>query len=249
MPTTIVNLRDVPAAERTGVTYIGRQIGRGRNAHTPASPWANPFRIDHRISREMSIAWYALLLYSSPELMGDARATLAGRTLGCWCKPEACHGDVLARVCDLPGDLYRDLLELLAHTADAPWQWRLGGDDVESVRRLIDAGVLQGREASRLVSHRALTGCRVWRWADLPRLPGETGLFFPAGNRALVASPPEQCRYCGCHEGRACQDETRQGLPCHWFSPGVCSAPGCVALSRWELDRRGVGVVKGGFFA
>ena len=32
-----------------------------------------------------------------PELLA-ALPELAGKTLGCWCAPKACHGDVLARL-------------------------------------------------------------------------------------------------------------------------------------------------------
>jgi hypothetical protein len=34
-----------------------------------------------------------------PELMA-ALGEIRGKVLGCWCKPAACHGDVLARLAD-----------------------------------------------------------------------------------------------------------------------------------------------------
>lgn len=35
-----------------------------------------------------------------PDLMGDLHE-LKGKTLGCWCAPLACHGDVLAELAEL----------------------------------------------------------------------------------------------------------------------------------------------------
>jgi hypothetical protein len=50
-----------------------------------------------------SLARYEAWLFEQPELVA-ALAELAGKTLGCWCAPRACHGDVLARLANaLPG--------------------------------------------------------------------------------------------------------------------------------------------------
>ena len=49
-------------------------------------------------SREEVIARYERWLASQPGLVSRARRELAGKVLGCWCAPLACHGDVLARV-------------------------------------------------------------------------------------------------------------------------------------------------------
>jgi hypothetical protein len=40
-------------------------------------------------------------LLTQPALLA-ALPELAGRTLGCWCAPRACHGDVLARLANAP---------------------------------------------------------------------------------------------------------------------------------------------------
>jgi hypothetical protein len=34
-------------------------------------------------------------LERKPDLVARAREEFRGKVLGCWCKPEACHGDVL----------------------------------------------------------------------------------------------------------------------------------------------------------
>lgn len=73
--------------------YIGRAMpGRAE------SPFANPFRIGPDGSREDVLNAYdqylAERLAREPELAA-ALERLRGRRLGCWCKPLACHGDIL----------------------------------------------------------------------------------------------------------------------------------------------------------
>lgn len=76
--------------------YIGRP-----------SIWGNPF--SHKAgtlaqfqvsSREEAISKYREWLMQQPELLKKVHE-LKGKTLGCWCKPAACHGDVLAELADL----------------------------------------------------------------------------------------------------------------------------------------------------
>jgi hypothetical protein len=62
-------------------------IGRG-------SKWGNPFIIGQDGNRDQVIAKYRRWLFDNPELMADLDE-LSGKTLGCFCKPERCHGDVL----------------------------------------------------------------------------------------------------------------------------------------------------------
>lgn len=61
------------------------------------SSFANPFTAK-KYGREESIRLYREYiidkLKKDPKLMDEFRQ-LRGKTLGCWCKPEACHGDVL----------------------------------------------------------------------------------------------------------------------------------------------------------
>jgi hypothetical protein len=66
--------------------YIGRP-----------SKWGNAFVIGRDGTRDEVIARYEAWLLQQPELVG-ALGELAGKTLGCWCAPAACHGDVLARL-------------------------------------------------------------------------------------------------------------------------------------------------------
>lgn len=81
-------------------------IGRG-------SPWGNPFSSKEGTkaeivcsSRAEAIAMYEkwiLGLVDVPGLrppeIGYIRKALTDRVLGCFCKPRACHGDILAKIC------------------------------------------------------------------------------------------------------------------------------------------------------
>lgn len=76
--------------KETHDVYIGRP-----------SVWGNPF--SHKTgtlakyktkNRKEAIEKFREYLLNSPELMSRLHE-LKGKTLGCWCKPAACHGDVL----------------------------------------------------------------------------------------------------------------------------------------------------------
>ena len=72
-------------------------IGRG-------SKWGNPFshkqgtKAQYVVeTREQAIWFYEGWLLGSPDLLA-ALPELRGKTLGCWCKPADCHGDILLRM-------------------------------------------------------------------------------------------------------------------------------------------------------
>lgn len=66
--------------------YIGRP-----------SKWGNPFSIGKDGTREQVIEKYENWIKSQPELI-KALPDLKDKILGCWCSPQACHGDVLERI-------------------------------------------------------------------------------------------------------------------------------------------------------
>jgi hypothetical protein len=66
--------------------YIGRP-----------SKWGNPFVLGKDGSRAEVITKYRAYLLANRKLMADI-GELRGKILGCWCAPQACHGDVLAEV-------------------------------------------------------------------------------------------------------------------------------------------------------
>ena len=87
-PTRVVHCKRAPYD-----VYIGR--GRGGR-------WGNPFVIGRDGDRREVIEKYERWLLTHPELLA-ALPELRGRTLGCWCAPRPCHGDVLARLADATG--------------------------------------------------------------------------------------------------------------------------------------------------
>lgn len=65
--------------------YIGRP-----------SKWGNPFAIGAAWTREEVVEQYEVWLETQPQLLADLHE-LKSKTLGCWCSPKACHGDVLMK--------------------------------------------------------------------------------------------------------------------------------------------------------
>lgn len=72
--------------------YIGRPVHGLKG-----SIWANPFKIVPDGTREEVIEKYRGYILCKPELL-EQLESLRGKTLGCWCKPQACHGDVLVEL-------------------------------------------------------------------------------------------------------------------------------------------------------
>ena len=71
-------------------------VGRGRG-----SKWGNPF--SHKkgtlarftvATRDEAVAKSREWIMTQQHLLDDIHE-LRGKTLGCWCAPQACHGDVL----------------------------------------------------------------------------------------------------------------------------------------------------------
>ena len=74
-------------------------VGRNMTQYIPGaigSKWCNLFKVDKH-GREGCIQLYEEMIRSNKELM-DSLDELEGKELGCWCKPEGCHGDVLIKL-------------------------------------------------------------------------------------------------------------------------------------------------------
>lgn len=63
------------------------------------SKWGNQFVIGKDGTREEVVQKYREWLLEQPELMASLHE-LKDKTLGCWCSPNLCHGDVLAELAD-----------------------------------------------------------------------------------------------------------------------------------------------------
>lgn len=66
--------------------YIGRP-----------SKWGNPFVIGKDGSRKEVIDKYQQYILNNQQLLNDLHE-LKGKTLGCWCYPKPCHGDILLKL-------------------------------------------------------------------------------------------------------------------------------------------------------
>lgn len=92
MATTVINIKSGQPYD----VYIGRAMPR---RGLPASPFANPYKISAQVTRDEAIRRYRIYLDLNPSLK-DAARRLQGKVLACWCKPAACHGDILAALAD-----------------------------------------------------------------------------------------------------------------------------------------------------
>lgn len=81
--TTVVHCRK----EKYDV-YVGRP-----------SKWGNPFKVGP-YTREEALEKYEEWIQTQDWLLKDVVKELKGCVLGCWCKPLACHGDILAKLAD-----------------------------------------------------------------------------------------------------------------------------------------------------
>ncbi len=91
MTTTVVNLRN-----SSFDIYIGRS-----KAGQPQNIWGNPFVIGRDGTREEVIEKYRKLMRTKiqrGEITLQQLKQLQGKRLGCFCKPYACHGDVLVEM-------------------------------------------------------------------------------------------------------------------------------------------------------
>jgi hypothetical protein len=67
--------------------YIGRP-----------GPFGNPFEIGKDGNREEVVTQFAEWVLTQPELLAIIKAELRNKTLGCWCAPKLCHGDILMKL-------------------------------------------------------------------------------------------------------------------------------------------------------
>lgn len=122
----VVNIKHVRDFGREGDIYIGR-----KTPQFPQSMWANPFPIGNSIvngvpthfSREGSIERYKRYFISGEIVNVNGKVWNAqiarkyfpdlsrAKRLGCWCKPEACHGDFLKELIDATQKTFNDYQE------------------------------------------------------------------------------------------------------------------------------------------
>ncbi len=75
--------------------YIGRACNMG-GWRLKQSIWHNPYSVKE-YGREKAIEKYEEYIRGNKILMKKIKE-LKGKVLGCWCAPNACHGDVLVKI-------------------------------------------------------------------------------------------------------------------------------------------------------
>lgn len=85
--------------------YVGRRgvlIINGSRYPPVQSIWANPYKIKTHGTREEVLANYRsyIMQQCQNETIKAQLLALKGKVLGCWCKPEPCHGDILVELID-----------------------------------------------------------------------------------------------------------------------------------------------------
>ncbi len=80
---------------RGGTVFIG-----SRSISYPGSKWGNPFKPTKHNTKEQRIRQYEEYIREriERECLQKELLSMKGKVLGCWCKPEGCHGDVLVRL-------------------------------------------------------------------------------------------------------------------------------------------------------
>ncbi len=73
--------------------YIGRVCNMG-GWKLSQSKWHNPYSVK-QYGRDGALDRYKTYIESNENNLLDDLHELAGKRLGCWCKPNRCHGDIL----------------------------------------------------------------------------------------------------------------------------------------------------------
>ena len=171
--TRVVNLRVEPYD-----VYIGRP-----------SKWGNPFTIGRDGTRREVVQKYREWIRNNPDLMG-ALHELRGKTLGCFCKPESCHGDVLIELLEeksimiipFPDKRYQIIY------ADPPWSFGGGGVYQDGGRkpretnrqyRLTKTSVLKELPVNRIADE----DCLLFMWVTDQHVPDALELMKSWGFR------------------------------------------------------------------
>ena len=93
IPTRIINLKITKVSNKDNGDSYDIYIGRG-------TLWGNPYQMGKEGTRDEVIVKFAYdfekRFLKLPEKFDENIERLRGKTLGCHCKPAACHGDVIA---------------------------------------------------------------------------------------------------------------------------------------------------------
>lgn len=98
------NLKEWMADQQN--VYIGRGsvvFVDGKRYPYESSQFCNPFKISKADSRDDVIKKFKEYIHKkldSDDKFKNMLTELKGKRLGCWCKPQKCHGDILIDIID-----------------------------------------------------------------------------------------------------------------------------------------------------
>lgn len=103
VPTVVCLKRKGGVVVQDSDVYIGREVTRG-GWSLVRSKWYNPYKVTKKLAANMGedainevVAKYETRIRETPALW-DSLGELRGKTLGCWCVPKPCHGNVLVKL-------------------------------------------------------------------------------------------------------------------------------------------------------
>ena len=89
---------------RKGIVFI-EENGKKERFPKIDSLWANPFKVKNDSEEELTnvLNQYYVYIYKKicNENLYEELEKLRNKNLGCWCKPNRCHGDVLLYLLDI----------------------------------------------------------------------------------------------------------------------------------------------------
>lgn len=89
---------------RKGVLLLKDESGKSKRFPPEASPWANPYKVGKDGTRAEVIKKYTRYIKEKIDSGELDLETLRNHRLGCWCKPEPCHGDILKELLEEKSD-------------------------------------------------------------------------------------------------------------------------------------------------
>ncbi len=91
----------------SGTTIVNKYKYKGEYVYIGrGSPYGNPFKIGVDGNREEVLEKYRVYFYDRIARDSEFKMMverLRGKTLGCFCKPQLCHGDVIKEYLDNEG--------------------------------------------------------------------------------------------------------------------------------------------------
>ena len=94
-------MKNVPFEARLLSYPIGSYVdNKGKIVHLchiPQSKWHNPFKVKHFNSRGQVVNEFEAHLLGNKALINSLSELSKYTEIGCWCKPKACHGDIISK--------------------------------------------------------------------------------------------------------------------------------------------------------